>query len=112
MNSRVNMQLSQILVLELHVSVIYNWHNRFMNTVTISIKIIWLQKDLILPKNARPRVKVANKLLSLIRAVVIVPTGIFTKPRYNFKGVCTLPIIDLFGASHQIKRYELTLKRL
>ena len=86
MNSRVNMQLSQILVLELHVSVIYNWHNRFMNTVTISIKIIWLQKDLILPKNARPRVKVANKLLSLIRAVVIVPTGIFTKPRYNFKG--------------------------
>ena len=69
------MQLSQTHVLELLANVIYNWRNRFMNTVMISTKIIWLQRDLIQLKNARPHGKVVNKLLLLILAVVKVLTG-------------------------------------
>ena len=69
------MQLSQTHVLELLANVIYNWHNRFMNTVMISIKIIWLQRDSIQLKNARLHAKVVNKLLLLTLAVVKVLTG-------------------------------------
>ena len=69
------MQLSQTHVLELLANVIYNWRNRFMNTVMISTKIIWLQRDSIQLKNARLHEKVVNKLLLLILAVVKVPTG-------------------------------------
>jgi len=75
MNSHVTMQLSQTLALELLASVIYSWHNRFMNTVMILTKIIWLQRDLIQLKNVGPLVKVDNKLLWLILAVVKVLTG-------------------------------------
>ena len=75
MNFHVTMQLSQTHVLELLANVIYNWHNRFMNTVMISTKIIWLQRDSIQLKNARPHGKVVNKLLLLILAVVKVLTG-------------------------------------
>ena len=41
----------------------------------ISTKIIWLQRDSIQLKNARPHGKVVNKLLLLILAVVKVLTG-------------------------------------
>jgi len=75
MNSHVTMRLSQTLALELHASVIYNWHNRFMNTVMILTKIIWLQRGSIQLKNVGPLVKVDNKLLWLILAVVKVLTG-------------------------------------
>ena len=75
MNFHVTMQLSQTHVLELLANVIYNWHNRFMNTVMISTKIIWLQRDSIQLKNARLHGKVVNKLLLLTLAVVKVLTG-------------------------------------
>ena len=75
MNFHVIMRPSQILALELLASVIYNWHNRFMSSVMISTKIIWLQKDLIQLKNARLLVKVVNKLLLLTLVVVKALTG-------------------------------------
>ena len=87
MNFHVIMRPSQILALELLASVIYNWHNRFMSSVMISTKIIWLQKDLIQLKNARLPVKVVNKLRLLILAVVKALTGKLIKIKKILEGL-------------------------